>query len=176
MQLSSKRTARALIVHGLVALPQFLLGVGAEIADQIPLVDVGLVGRVARLDGHATIDHPLVVIVDGRHDGPRDVGRGHGLDDEGRRKALVHGRPEHVAHVVLDGVDVLEDEQGLVPDLLLEDVLHMQVEPRGKTDTQDKGGDKQAGDELSLNFQWLRNMHGPAWNQRPHQGTGGPWT
>lgn len=150
---------------GLVALPHLLVGVDPEITDQVPLVLVGLIGGVAGVDGHAAVDGAVTVVVDRGHDRPGNEGRGHGLDDEGRRQPLVHRRPQHVADVVLDGIHMGEDEQGLVPHLLLQDVLHVQVEARGKGDAQNDGRHEEAGNEFGLDLRGLGDMHGLSWDE-----------
>ena len=88
---------------------------------------VGFVIGIASIDGHAPKQAAAVNAVVRGHDLPGDVGGRHGLDNERGREMLVHRRSEDVAHVVLDGVEMGEDQPGLVADLFLEHTAHVEV-------------------------------------------------
>ena len=146
-------------VHALVQLP---LRFAAEPFDQLPFKGGGLVLRVAGVDGHPPVDGAVPVVVHRQHDLARDVGRTHGLDDKGRRQPFVHGRPEHVAHIVLDRVHVHEDQPGLVLHLFLEHAAHVGMETERADDADEEEGADQAGNEFTLNLLWLGQVHDPS--------------
>ena len=133
-------------------LPQFLARMLAEITDQLPFERIGLVFRVAGVLGHPPVHGAGVGFADRGHDLARDVRTGHGLDDEGVGQPFIHGRPQDVPDIVLDGVGLHEDQPGLVPHLFLEDTAHVKIKTQRERQAKEQGNDHQAGEELGLDL------------------------
>ena len=162
-----------LVVEQMHALPHLPLRFAAEPLDQLAFKGGGLILRVAGIDGHPPVNGAVPVFVHRQHDLARDVGRTHGLDDKGGRQSFVHGRTEHVAHIVLDRVHVHEDQSGLVLYLLLEHAAHVGMETEGADDADTEEGADQAGNEFTLNFLWFEQVHDPS--SGAAGGKGQPW-
>jgi len=127
------------------------LRVALEIVDEPALHFVGGAGWVAGGKGHAPVQVLVALGVQVHQHLAGDEGGAHALQQELLgRNALTHGGAQNVAHVLLHGGKVREDQLGLGLGLYVQHLAQVHVEGEEKNASKQEKDARQAQQELAL--------------------------